>query len=98
VHLCEAFLGIEPHFELFRFLFHLKPQLDSYKLDVVGGAGIQLRQGNDKVYIPYKLSGKVIDWKPKWLYIANHGETLLVITPGPPIQWPEWNKKPVDDS
>jgi len=29
VHLCEAFLGIEPHFELFRFLFHLKPQPDS---------------------------------------------------------------------
>jgi hypothetical protein len=24
VHLCEAFLSIEPHFELFRFLFHLK--------------------------------------------------------------------------
>ena len=23
VHLCEAFLGIEPHFELFRFFFHL---------------------------------------------------------------------------
>ena len=30
VHLCEAFLGIEPHFELFRFFFHLKPQPDSY--------------------------------------------------------------------
>ena len=29
VHLCEAFLGMEPHFELFRFLFHLKPQPDS---------------------------------------------------------------------
>ena len=26
VHLCEAFLGIEPHFELSRHLFHLKPQ------------------------------------------------------------------------
>jgi hypothetical protein len=25
VHLCEAFLGIEPHFELVRHLFHLKP-------------------------------------------------------------------------
>ena len=34
VHLCEAFLGIEPHFELFRFLFHLKPQPDSFVLDV----------------------------------------------------------------
>ena len=52
----------------------------------------------DRVYIPYKLSNKVIDWKPKWLYIENHGETLLVITSGPPIQRPEWNKKLVDDS
>ena len=43
VHFCEAFLGIEPHFELFRFFFHLKPQLDSYVLDVVGGAGLHLR-------------------------------------------------------
>ena len=34
VHLCEAFLGIEPHFELFRYLFHLKPQPDSFVLDV----------------------------------------------------------------
>ena len=65
VHLCEAFLGIEPHFELFRFLFHLKPQPDTYDLDVVDGAGLQLRQGKDKGYIPYKLSSKVIDWKPK---------------------------------
>ena len=61
VHLCEAFLGIEPHFELFRFLFHLKPQPNSNDLDVVGGAGLQLRQGKAKVYIPYKLSSKVID-------------------------------------
>jgi len=83
---------------LFRNLFHLKPQPNSIKLDVVGGVGIQLRQGMDKVYIPYKLSSKVIDWKPKWLYIPNHGKSLPVITPGPPIQRPEWNKKPIDDS
>ena len=98
VHLCETFLDIEPHFELFRFLFHLKPQPDSYVLDVVGGAGLQLRQGKDKVYIPYKRSNKVIDWKPKWLYIENQSETLPAITSGAPIQWPEWNKKPVDNS
>jgi hypothetical protein len=61
VHLCEPFLGIDPHFELFRFLFHPKPQPNSIKLDVVGGAGLQLRQGKDKVYILYKLSSKVID-------------------------------------
>ena len=66
VHLCEAFLGIEPHFKLFRLFFHLKPQPSSTRLDVVGGAGIQLRQRMDRVYIPYKLSHKVVDWKPKW--------------------------------
>ena len=25
IHLCEAFLGIRPHFNLFRYLFSLKP-------------------------------------------------------------------------
>ena len=43
VHLCEAYLGIELHFNLFRHLFHLKPQPNSASLDVVCGAGIQLR-------------------------------------------------------
>ena len=71
VHLCEAFLGIEPHFELFRFFFHLKPQSDSFVLDVVGGAGLQLRQGKHREYISYSLSNKVIEWKPKWFYVEN---------------------------
>jgi hypothetical protein len=61
VHLCEAFLGIEPHFELFRFLFHLKLQPDSLVLDVVGDAGLQLKQRKDREYIPYSLSNKVIE-------------------------------------
>ena len=65
VHLCEAFLGIEPHFDIFSHLFHLKPQPNSTRLDVVGGAGIQLRQRMDGVYIPYKLSQKVIDIETK---------------------------------
>ena len=52
----------------------------------------------DKMYIPYKLSSKVIDWKPKWFYIENHGNTLLVIDQGPPIIRPEWKKKPLDTS
>jgi len=85
VHLCKALMGIEPHFELFRFLFHLKPQPDFYVLDVVGGAGLQLRQRKDRVYIAYSLSSKVIDWKPKWFYVENQRENFPVITPGPPI-------------
>jgi len=98
VHLYEAFLGIEPHFELFCHLFHLKPQPNSASLDVVGGAGIQLRQKMDRVYIPYKLSQKVIDWKPRWFYVENQGNNHPFITVGPPVQHPEWLKKPYDMS
>ena len=56
---------IGPHFDLFRYLFHLKPQPSKKEIAIVGGAGLQLHQGMDKVYIPYKMSGKVIDWKSK---------------------------------
>jgi hypothetical protein len=49
IHFCEAFLGIEPHWDLFRFLFHVKPQPATKKLSVVGGAGIQLRQQQQKL-------------------------------------------------
>ena len=85
VHLCEAFMGIEPHFELFRHLFHLKPQPNSMNLDVVGGAGIQLRQRMDKVYIPYKLLSKVIDLKPRWFYIENQVVLFRSLLPGPQL-------------
>ena len=71
VHLREAFLGIEPHFDLFQYLFHLKPQPSNTKLDVVGGAGLQLHQGVGPKYIPYKMTAKVIDWKDLWFYVEN---------------------------
>ena len=50
------------------------------------------------MYIPYKLSSTVINWKPKWLYIENQWETLPAVTLGPPTRRPEWNKKLVDNS
>jgi hypothetical protein len=40
VHLCEAFLGIKPHWVLFRKFFRVKPQPSANDPKVVGGAGI----------------------------------------------------------
>ena len=94
--MCEAFLGIEPHFDHFRHLFHLKPQPNSARLDVVCGVGIQLRQRMNRVYIPYKLSQKVIDWKPRWFYVENHENSLPPILASPPVQRAEWLKKTPD--
>ena len=70
VHLCEAFLSIKPHFDLFWYLFQLKPQPNASNISEVGGARLQLRQGMDKKYILYKLPSKVINWKASWFYIC----------------------------
>ena len=43
IHLCEVFLGVCPHFNLFHYFFILKPSLKDGKVNVVGGAGLQLR-------------------------------------------------------
>jgi hypothetical protein len=44
VHFYEAFLGIKPHWILFRKFFRLKPQPSANDPRVVGGAGIQMRE------------------------------------------------------
>lgn len=42
-HLCEAFLGSEPHFNLFHYLFLLCPYPSKSKIVEIGGAVISLR-------------------------------------------------------
>jgi hypothetical protein len=93
VHLCEAFLGIEPHFDLFKLLFHLKPHPSESEVDVVGGAGLQLRQGVGPKYIPYKMSDKVIDWKDLWFYVENQSPSLPHRSVGPLVKKASWNSK-----
>jgi hypothetical protein len=44
VHFCEAFLGIKPHWILFRKFFRVKQQPSASNPRVVGGAGIQMRE------------------------------------------------------
>jgi hypothetical protein len=45
IHLCEAYLGIAPHFNLWRALYHLKGYLTNARRDVLGAAAFSLRQG-----------------------------------------------------
>jgi hypothetical protein len=55
VHFCEAFLGIKPHWVLFRKFFQLKPQPSANNPRVVGGARIQMREDTAEQYLSYKL-------------------------------------------
>jgi hypothetical protein len=76
VHFCEAFLGIKPHWILFRKFFRVKPQPSANNPRVVGGAGIQMREDIAEQYLSYKLIDSNQDWKSKWFYITNHHPEL----------------------
>jgi hypothetical protein len=91
IHLCEAFLGIEPHWDLFRFLFRVKPQPTAKNLSVVGGTGIQLRQQAGDRYLSYKFSSNIPGWKNHWFYIENHAPQLPEKSSKPLVVRPEWN-------
>jgi hypothetical protein len=72
VHFCEAFLGIKPHWVLFRKFFRVKPQPGANNPRVVGGVGIQMLEDAAEQYLSYKLIDSNQDWKSKWFYISNH--------------------------
>jgi hypothetical protein len=94
VHLYEAFLGIEPHFALFGYLFHVKPQPSEKDQSVVGGAGFQLKQKMDQNYIDYQSSSSLSGWKDRWFSIGNHKPALLERTEGVAQSTPEWDQNP----
>jgi hypothetical protein len=91
IHFCEAFLGIEPHWDLFRFLFRVKSQPTSKNPSVVGGAGIELRQRAGDKYLSYKFPSNIPGWKNHWFYIENHAPQLPEKSNNPPVVRPEWN-------
>jgi len=63
VHLCETFLGIPPSLSLFRYFFCLKPQPHHDDTHVLGGCGIQFRQGLKSKFFDYDLVDSVRDWR-----------------------------------
>jgi hypothetical protein len=93
IYFYEALLGMEPHWDLFRFLFHVKPQPTSKNLSVVGGTGIQLCQQAGDKYLSYKFPSNLPGWKNHWFYIENHAPQLLAKSNNPPVVRLEWNLK-----
>jgi hypothetical protein len=91
IYFCEAFLRIEPHWDLFRFLFRVKLQPTSKNPSIVGGAGIQLRQQARDRYLFYKFPSNIPGWKSHWFYIGNHAPQLPEKSGKPPVVRPEWN-------
>lgn len=97
IHLCKAFVGILPHFVLFRRIFFLKPQSNKDDPCLVGRSGLQLRGSLSKKYfsLPFKTSNK--GWHSIWFCIKNSAPGLPEYVAIPPIYQELWRSLPIGD-
>ena len=65
---CEAFLGIHPHFALWKRLFFLKKLHGN---QIVGSVGIQLRTETRAEFPSIPLRSNLGAWRSRWFYAAN---------------------------
>jgi hypothetical protein len=91
---CEGFLGIDPHWDLWTHLFSAEPfalAMGERRVRMAvraGGCILQLRQARAQQYIPAILASSNKGWQRRWFYLRNDDGRLpsfsqrVVITAG----------------
>jgi hypothetical protein len=69
ITLCEAFLGIDPHWILWKYLFCLRPSGSKGEILELGSAIISLR--SESQYLDFKMTQLVQSWIQKCFYIKD---------------------------
>jgi hypothetical protein len=97
VHLCEAFLGILPHFGLWKYLYHCRPGMAGGQHQLVGGTSLEMRRGRKADYLDIPLKDSIKGWRLEWFIVENHGNSL------PPrlgrqldVRTLSWTESPID--
>ena len=94
INLCEAFVRIALHFNLFRYFFYLKPFLGSRSPKVVDGVYLQLRDGMVNEYIQAPLNTSLKGWNAKWFYIRNAEPSLSTDIDHLAVPSTNWSARP----
>ncbi|KAK1642103.1 hypothetical protein QYE76_059908 [Lolium multiflorum] len=66
---CEAFLGIDPHWGLWRKIFYVKHHTDNNGPPIVSGVGFVVRKEVD--YFNFLMKESVQGWRHKWFYLRD---------------------------
>jgi hypothetical protein len=69
IHFCEAYLGISPHFLLWRYLFCVKST--GKRSGPVGAVMFTLRSGLKAEWIDNDLPDNTAGWRSEWFYIVD---------------------------
>jgi hypothetical protein len=88
IHLCEAYLGILPHFHLWQYFFERKKMRKS---EAVGSVEFMLHCCMKLVYINLMLPDNTTDWKQGWFYLDNSMSALPMRSGYVPVPGPEWS-------
>jgi hypothetical protein len=97
VHLCEAFLGILPHFGLWKYLYHCQPRMAGGQHQLVGGASLELHRGRKIEYLDIPLKDSIKGWRFEWFTMENHNKSLSARSRRQPnIRTPSWTEVPTD--
>jgi hypothetical protein len=89
IHFYEPYLGISPHFLLWRHLFWVKST--GKHTGVVGAVMFCLRLGLKTDWIDTDLPDNTAGWRSDWFYIADQRPTLPKRTGNKPVKIPEWD-------
>jgi hypothetical protein len=77
VAVCEGFLGIDPHWDLWTHLFSAEffaatTEVKKVRMAVqAGGCTLQLRPGRVQQYIPATLASSSKGWQNRWFFLRN---------------------------
>jgi hypothetical protein len=97
VHLCEAFLGILPHFGLWKYLYHCRPGMAGGQHQLIGGASLEMSRGRKTEYLDIPLKDSIKGWRLEWFIVENHGNSLPPrLGRQPDVCTPSWTESPTD--
>jgi hypothetical protein len=89
IHFCEAYLGIPPHFTLWRYFFYVKST--GKRSGSVGAVMFNLRSGLKAEWIDTDLPDNTSEWRSEWFYIADQIPGLPRWTGHKPVKISEWD-------
>jgi hypothetical protein len=91
--LCEAYMGIEPHFKLWNYFFHIcLQQVTGAEVAALGSVDIFIRSvhGVDP-YFHLLTSGSPDEWQKGWFFLKNDTDAPLpMFTGSRPNPQPNW--------
>jgi hypothetical protein len=89
IHFCEVYLGISPHFLLWRYLFCVKST--GKRIGPVWAVIFSLRSGLMIEWIATDLPDNTTGWRSKWFYIVDQLPGLPRRTGHKPVKINEWD-------